>query len=114
MAHKLYRLYPARGVDNLGANEGHWDHLDRYCAMAFDAKDSNSAPLCSVDADDSLFVWSKESIDELKKKGGRLDKWQRDAVAYLWELCYDLLLARSNNVSKEPGYEAMGLRVNKK
>ncbi len=48
----------------------------------------------------------------MKKRGGDLKKLQLDAVAYLWELCYDLLLAKGENVSKSPGFEMLGLRVN--
>ena len=36
-----------------------------------------------------------------------------NAIAYLWELCYDLLLATDENVSVSPGFEAFGLRVNR-
>lgn len=48
---------------------------------------------------------------ELKKKKGDLKRHQLDAVAYLWELCYDLLLASNDNVSESPGFEAFGLRL---
>ena len=98
-------------------NRAYWTHPDErwarlvmYCAMAFD-KTGNVEPLRSVDAEDSLFVWSEEAIDELKKRGD-LKKLQLDAVAYLWELCYDLMLATSDNLSDSPGFEALGLRVN--
>ena len=83
-----------------------------YCGMAYD-KHGNIAPLCSESADDSLFVWSKETIGELKKRGD-VQKLQLHAVAYLWEICYDLALAKHDNVSESPGYESLGLRVNKK
>ena len=69
-------------------------------------------PLCSDGADNSLFVWSKQLINELKKKGDNLQKVQLDAVAYLWEICYDLALAKFENVSVSPGFESLGLRVN--
>ena len=101
----LYREYPSQGVENLGAREGYFDHLAMYCGMAYDKK-GNVKPLCSNGANDSLFVWSNESIDQLKKRGGDLKKLQLDAVAYLWELWYDQLLAKS------PGFEMLGLRVN--
>ena len=51
-------------------------------------------------------------MKELKAKGGEVRKYQLDAVAYLWELCYDLLLDKSHNVSVSPGFESLGLRVN--
>ena len=53
-------------------------------------------------------------MSELRKRGGDLKRLQLDAVSYLWELCYDIALARSNNVSVSPGFESLGLRVNHK
>ena len=110
--HNFYQRYPAKGVENLGAIEGNFENLVMYCGMAYD-KRGNIAPLCSESADDSLFVWSKETIGELKKRGD-VQKLQLHAVAYLWEICYDLALAKHDNVSESPGYESLGLRVNKK
>ena len=111
--HNFYAMYPVRAKDNLGAPEGYFDHLDMYCGMAFDKKGDNVAPLCSTGSSNSLFVWSQESMDELKRKGGKLQTHQLNVVAYLWEICYDLLLAKGDNVSESPGFEAVGLRVNK-
>ena len=51
-------------------------------------------------------------MKEMKAKGCELHKVQLDAIAYLWEICYDLLLAENHNVSVSPGYESFGLRVN--
>jgi len=70
-------------------------------------------PLCSNGSDDSLFVWSKQNIAELAKKDGGMKRKQLNAIAYLWELCYYLLLATGENVSVSPGFEAFGLRVNR-
>jgi hypothetical protein len=80
--------------------------------MAFDPTDDVSN-LCSSGESGSLFVWNEEVMKELKGKGGDLNKVQLDAVSYLWEICYDLLLAKSHNVSVSPGYESLGMRVNR-
>ena len=110
-AHRLYREYPwSKDIQSIGEPEGFFENLVMYCGMAYD-KRSDVKALCSNGAPDSLFVWSEESIRELKKKSGHLQKLQLDAIAYLWELCYDLVLATSNNVSTSPGFEAFGLRV---
>ena len=109
--HRLYREYPASGVSNLGVAEGCFESLQMYCGMTYD-KRRDTSPLRSEGAADSLFVWSIQTIDELKKKGGDLKKLQLDAIAYLWEISYDLLLAKSENVSTSPGFESLGLRVN--
>merc|ERR1711862_776728 len=107
------------GVDNIGARSGYFENLDTYCAMAYD-KSKSIAPLCSRGERDSLFVWSDRTINELeryaKDRGGGaigLKKVQLDAVAYLCELCYDLMLSERRNVSKSPGFESLGLRVNR-
>ena len=89
-----------------------FQNLSMYCGMAFDKK-KDVKPLCSNGSDDSLFVWSKQNIAELAKKDGDMKRKQLNAIAYLWELCYDLLLATGENVSVSPGFEAFGLRVNR-
>ena len=109
--HRLYREYPASGVDDLGVAEGTFNNLTMYCGMAYDKKGDTGA-LRSRGTAGSLFVWRQEIMDELNKKGGDLKKLQLDAVAYLWELAYDLVLAKSENVSTSPGFESLGLRVN--
>jgi ribosomal protein L15 len=109
--HRFYASYPTKGVTNLGAIKGYFDNLEMFCGMAFDVKQCVT-PLCSNGADDSVFIWSTLTIDELKKKEGNLQKYQLDALSYMWELCYDLVLGKSDNVSQSPGFESFGLRVN--
>ena len=112
--HHFYRKYPKRGVENVGVPEGYFDNLWMYCGgMVFDAN-GIIAPLCSDNEEDSIFVCSSESMDELKKRDGKMQTLQLNAVSYLWELCYDLLLANGENVSASPGFESLGLRVNNK
>ena len=112
---RFYTKYPAKGVDNMGTREGYFENLQMYCAMAFDsiATDDSLEPICTH-SDDGLFVWTDQAMSELMKKKEKLEKVQLDAVAYLWELCYDILLANGENVSESPGFEGFGLRVNNK
>ena len=111
--HPFYRRYPLKGVANLGARKGYFDNLVMYVGMAYDTSTPNDLyPLCT-NANDNLLVWSEQTMSELKSRGGNLQRLQLDAVAYLWELCYDLLLASDSNVSVSPGFEALGLRVNR-
>jgi len=70
-------------------------------------------PSFASGSDDSLFVWSEQNIAELSKKDGDMKRKQLNVIAYLWEFCYDLLLATDENVSVSPGFEAFGLRVNR-
>ena len=108
--HRLYREYPARGFNSVGKREGYFDNLVMYCGMAYN-KGGNTEALRPLGAADSLYVWSKGVTDELNKRGD-LSKLQLDAVSYLWELSYDLLIAKSDNVSTSLGFEALGLKVN--
>ena len=109
--HRFYREYPAMGVPNVGGVGGCFENLEVYCGMAFD-KTEDVQSICSVEIDNSLFVWSKECLDILKQRDGNLKDSQLLAISYLWELCYDLLLAKHDNVSASPGFEALGLRIN--
>ena len=109
--HRFYQEYPAKGVDNIGGIGGHFDNLEVFCGMAFD-KTGDVTPLCSEGEDKSLFVWSKQCTDALKKRDGSVGDNKLLAIAYLWETCYDLLLAKCDNVSSSPGFEALGLRIN--
>ena len=119
IASKAYRTYPSREVEPFVQPEGYHENLVTHCAMAFDKTEDKDvlAKLYSHGNRDSIFVWSEEIMAELKAKAGDsllLQKLQRDAVAYLWELCYDIMLARADNVSESPGFEALGLRDNGK
>ena len=80
--------------------------------MAFD-KNLNLSPLYSIHESDSLFIWSDRTVKEPEAKGGCLKSHQLNAVAYLWELVYELLLSSHDDVSESPGFESLGLRVNK-
>jgi hypothetical protein len=111
---RFYRYYPSRDAqESFGKRKGYFEDLIFYCAMSFDAK--NVRPICAVDEQDSLFVWRKAFIDFLKEKAGRrettVERMQLSAVSYLWEICYDLMLAHSENMSDSPGFEGLGLRM---
>ncbi len=115
-SHPFYALYPARGFDTIGVRKGYFDDLSMYCGMAFDpSADVSNLCLCSNGNGEisSLFVWSKEVMRDLSAKAGDLQKIQLDTKSYLWELRYDLLLAECHNVSVSPGFESLGLRVNR-
>ena len=110
--HRYYQKYPARGVENIGAVRGYFEDIEVYCGMGFD-REEDVSPLCLVDSDKSLFAWSKKTLKELRKKDGDQSNQQLIAISYLWELCDSLLMARDDNVSRSPGFESLGLRVNK-
>ena len=84
-----------------------------YCGMAFDAN-GIIAPLCSDNEEASINSSSSESMDELKKRDGKMQTLQLNAISYMWELCYYPLLANGENVLASPGFESLGLRINNK
>ena len=45
------------------------------------------SPLYSHSVESSLYSWSKDSINELGKKGGKIQTHKLNAVAYLWAIC---------------------------
>ena len=63
--------------------------------MAYDKK-ADVTSLVSTDDSRSLLVWTSETMNALKGYDGELKKLQLDGVAYLWELCYDLLLEEAD------------------
>ena len=109
--HTFYQEYPAAGVANIGCVGGHYEYLEVFCGMAFD-RSGDVSPICSVDAANSLFVWSDQAMRELKKKDGSIRDNQLVAMSYLWEIVDDLLLDKRHNISVSPGFESLGLRVN--
>ena len=111
--HRLYSVYPACGVPNLGATEGNFDDLAMHCGMAYKKK-ACITQLVSVGNPRSLLIWTSETINALKGCDRELKKLQLDGVAYLWELCYDLLLKGADNISASPGFESLGLRISRK
>ena len=80
--------------------------------MGFDRKE-DVLPLFSFDSNRDLFVWSEETLGELRKKKGDLKDKQLVAISYLWELRDSLLMAKSDNLSQSPSFESIGLTVNK-
>ena len=108
--HWFYQEYPAEGVEKIGGIGDFFEYLEMYRGMPFSKKE-DIPPLCSDGADNSLFVWSKQSIEMLKKRDGRFQNEQHLVISDLWEICDDLSLAKYQNVSASLGMEVLGLRI---
>jgi hypothetical protein len=113
---KFYSYYHSKdSKQNLGVRNAYFENLDSYCAMAFNPK--NVSQMCSTNDVGSLFEWDEKFVQFLQKKAESkttsLKRMQLSAVGYLWEMCYDLMLARSDNISESPGFEGLGLRGKK-
>ena len=114
---RFYRYYASSSATTtLVKRKGYFEDLVFFCAMAFDPK--NIKAICAVDHEDSLFVWRSDFIEYLTEKARKrettVERMQLSAVAYLWEICYDLMLAHSENISDSPGFEGLGLRMKKR
>lgn len=115
---RFYRYYPSKDAhdDTSGSvRKGYFEDLEFFCGMA--CNPDFLQHLCSVDKEDSLFVWSNEYIAFLNKMAKSqdltLERMQLKSVEYLWEICYDLPLATSDNISDSFGAEGLGLRSKK-
>ncbi len=114
---RFYRYYvSSSATTTLVKRKRYFEDLVFFCAMAFDPK--NVKAICAVDNEDSLFVWRSDFIEYLTEKARKrettLERMQLSAVAYLLEICYDLMLAHSENISDSPGFESLGLRMKKR
>ena len=79
--------------------------------MAF-KRAEDGLPLCTDGTENSLFVCTNTCTEILKQREGTLEDSQLLAIAYLWEICDNLLLANFDNVSGSPGFESLRLRIN--
>ena len=75
-----------------------FDRTDRAAVKAITARKNG------------IFVWSDETIAALGKweaKGASLEDKQLHMIGYAFELFYDLMIAKSENASRSPGFEAI-------
>ena len=91
----------------------YFEELIQFCGIGFkcgsvDAPYVNYEKDCYQKGSTGLLVWT---IDSLNSRRGQasLKDMQLHMVAYMLELSYDLLLAPSNYISTQPGYEKFGL-----
>ena len=59
--------------------QGYFEDIEVYCGMGFD-REEDVSPLCLVDSDKSLFVWSEKTLGELRRKelSPILSLWQQE------------------------------------
>jgi hypothetical protein len=89
---------------------GLFTDLRQYVGIAFDRQDAH---LLSLDrADGGLLDWPANIIDIVNKSGigprdATLAQKKLEMAAYLFELVYDLMISDRDNVSGNPGFEAL-------
>ena len=105
----FYNKYPSRsGLNEAREPFGLFEELIQYEGFGFERRVIGTTH-CLTDEKNGLFSWSKTTIKKISNCGTitgiPLQDAKLDMVAYLFELCYDLCLAKVDNVSRSPGFE---------
>ena len=86
---------------------GYFEDLVLYGGMSFD-RDKNTDGLIS--STDGIFSWSTDIIEQVEKMNEgsctTIKEKQLVIVSYFLELCYDICLSPSWNISQNPGFES--------
>ena len=102
-------MFPTRDNPNGLQRVGFFDDLVQYVGLGFE-REKNIEGLVSNENDMGLFDWTGV-LDKLKATNIRgcetLKEKQLVLVGYLFELCYDLCLSGTSNVSNNPGFESV-------
>ena len=114
---RFYNWWPSikseRAVDN-PVRQGYFEDLVQYVAAGFNPTEDVLDVCCKDYVKESgIFFYSAEEKRKISGINfrGRTDKGKfMEAIAYLFELGYDLALSREFNVSRSPGFEGFGLR----
>ena len=106
---RLYLEYPTADNPNRLKSARFFEDLVQYNGIAFD-RDSNTDGLTSSTEGSNLLHWSKSVLEGLERmnEGGcsTLREKQLVIVSYFFELCYDICLSPTNNISQNPGFES--------
>lgn len=103
LENRFYSSYPTKVAakrHNLNP-QGFFEDLTCLVALGFSSDDGNDIL--------AFYVWKKDVMthvqDKAKKSSRAPSCIQLDLVAYLIELVYGLLLAKSDDISSNPGFE---------
>ena len=106
----FYTLYPSRlNTSQLPNKIGHFEDLTQYCGFSF-RRENDLEGLTSTDEGKCMFDWSVyiNHLDRSKLGGLKtLREKQLTVIGYFFELCYDICLSPSQNVSNNPGFESI-------
>ena len=106
----FYTLYPSRlNTSQLPNKIGHFEDLIQYCGFSF-RRENDLEGLTSTDEGKCMFDWSVyiNHLDRSKLGGLKtLREKQLTVIGYFFELCYDICLSPSQNVSNNPGFESI-------
>ena len=88
---------------------GYFEDLTLYCGFSFN-RTENTIGLTSTENNKSIFDWSLyiRKLTTTNMRGANtLRERQLIVVGYFFEMCYDICLSPSHNVSNNPGFETI-------
>ena len=114
----FYPSYPSmRSVHQIAnARRGYFEHLEQIVLVGFSRVDKRAVDtVCEAKQDAGIFVYTRTSISKINhtKVSGQGVLKRLHFVSYAVELCYQLCLARNQDVSTSGGYEAVRARGGK-
>jgi hypothetical protein len=103
----FYQWFPDENITSSEGARGTWQGLHQYCGLSFDRLHTET--ITSVVDDEGVFHWDESTRNwiETIKKTRTTKEVQREMVAYLFELIYDLCIAPDDNASEYPGFESL-------
>ena len=106
----FYTLYPSQSNTNqIPDRLGYFEDLQQYCGFCFKRTENIEALVSTIEGR-GLFDWSTyiSALEVANFKGCKtLKDRQLTVVGYFFELCYDICLSPSHNVSNNPGFESI-------
>ena len=89
---------------------GWWEELELVVLLGFDLKNAAATKaLCDTSTTQGLLCWSAFDLTRIGgvnfRGASTLEEKQLHMAGYLFELVFDLMIARDDNVSKNPGFE---------
>ncbi len=110
----FYHYFPFKSSEHAKSysKEGYFEYLTAYVGVGFSAE----CPPGCFSKSGGLLMYTKEEekwIRDLNFRGKTGNHKNMQMAAYLFELGYELALARKDNVSDSPGFEACGLIFDK-
>ena len=111
---RFYHSFPSKSSAraNSYSKEGYFEYLTAYVGVGYSV---DCPPGCFSKSGGMLMYTTEEEkwISNLNFRGKKGDQKYMQMAAYLFELGYELALARKDNVSDSPGFESCGLIFDK-
>ena len=94
----FYRSYPLGTI----GYRGKYEWLDAYIGLGCYPSSDNAFHTSFLNSD----KFCRNAVSNTIKNSSNPTSTKYDCIAYLFELCYDLMLSAASNISQNPGFEA--------